>query len=404
MLTIKEAMKINPLRKTRLVGGKKGLNNVIKSVTVMEVPDIVHWIKGGEFVITRFYFTKNVKLQLDILYELKKYELKKWNASGLAIKINKGSCIREELVRAANEINFPLIEVPENITYLDIMTPLNHKIFEIEQYYNLVEEYIKSIIFHTYKNIENIIDRGKSLGYNLEKGFIYTICIDISNLILKEKYNSIYVKNNIHEFINNILDELKIKNRIINYAVIRNINDVTVFIQIENKQNCKKIGKYVLGSILKYISINYKKNDISIGIGNVLQGISGIEKGYEESKYAIKIGRVIYCEKNYYFYKDVELYSIFYKNYFNDISSFARFILGELVEDKELMDTISMYYECNESILNTSSKLFIHKNTLKYRLKNIEKITGLNIKNIDDKVKLYFGVIAYKIWKGKKRN
>jgi PucR family transcriptional regulator, purine catabolism regulatory protein len=70
MLTIKEAMKINPLRKTRLVGGKKGLNNVIKSVTVMEVPDIVHWIKGGEFVITRFYFTKNVKLQLDILYEL----------------------------------------------------------------------------------------------------------------------------------------------------------------------------------------------------------------------------------------------------------------------------------------------------------------------------------------------
>lgn len=399
MLTIKEAMKINSLKRTRLVAGKKGADKVIKSVTVMEVPDIVHWIKGGEFIITSFYFLKDIKLQLDILYQLNTL-----NAAGLAIKTNKGNCIQEELIKVADEIQFPLIEIPENVTYLDIMTPLNHKIFEIEQHSRLVEEYIKSITFHTYKNIENIIDRGRSLGYNLQKGFIYTICVDIGDSDLKQKYNSVYIKDDMCEFINGVVEVLKIKKQIMNCAVIRNIEDVTAFIQTESKESSRKFGRYVLDLILKHININYKKSCISIGVGNILEGVNGMEKGYEQSKYALKIGGVITSGKNYYFYKDVELYSIFYKNYFENLSSFASSTLGELIKDTELMNTISMYFECNENILNTSSKLFIHKNTLKYRLKNIEKITGLDVKKIQDKVKLYFAVIAYKIWKRKKKN
>lgn len=399
MLTIREAMKISPLIKTRLVGGRKGIDNVIKSVTVMEVPDIVHWIKGGEFLITSFYFMKDVNVQLDILHQLSKF-----NAAGLAIKISDGKSIHENVIKEADRMKFPLVEIPDNVTYLDIMTPLNHKIFEIEQHFNLVEEYIKSIMFHTYKNIENIIDRGKSLGYNIEREFIYTICVDTGKIDSQQKYNSIYVKDSICEFVNNTMCLLREDNKIVNYSVVRNIEDATVLIQAEDRENCKKTGRYVLNLILNHIDINYKGDHIYTGIGNVLHGIAGVEEGYEQSKNAIRLGRVINGDKNYCFYRDVELYSIFYKNYSENISYFGKITLGKLVEDNELMETISMYFECNENILNTSNRLFIHKNTLKYRLKNIEKITGLDMKKINDKIKLYFGVVAYKIESWKKRN
>lgn len=401
MLTVREAMKIESLRKTKLVAGKNGIDRTIKNITVMEVPDIVKWLKSGAFIITSFYSLKNnLHEQLDILYELDKL-----NASALAIKTNRGVIIDNELIKAADEIKFPIIEIPADITYLDIMTPLNYAIFELEQHFRLVEEYVKSIVFHTYKTTESIIERGKALDYYIEKGFIYTLSIDIDNFdITCKKCNSISTKDNICEFIDNIIRIFKRKKQIINYMIIRNIEDVTLFIQTEDKISAERYGKYILDLILKHRNLYYKDMGMTIGIGTIGEGINGIENGYEEAKYAIKIGRVIGKKQDYYFYKDVEIYSLFYKNSFESLSSFTNSTLGKITNDIELMDTISMYFECNENIMLTSQRLFIHKNTLKYRLERIKKITELDIKNIDDKVKLYFGVIAYNVLNKKTRN
>ena len=71
--------------------------------------------------------------------------------------------------------------------------------------------------------------------------------------------------------------------------------------------------------------------------------------------------------------------------------------MGKILDEAELMETISTYFECNESIKLTSEMLFIHKNTLKYRLERIRMITGLDVKNIDDKVRLYLAIIANSI-------
>lgn len=399
MLTVMDALKIESLKNTRLVAGKNGIDKVIKSVTVMEVPDIVKWLKGGEFIITRFYSLKdNVQEQINILYELNRL-----NASGIAIKLTDSiTSIDEKFIKAADEINFPVVEIQESLTFLDIMTPLNHAIFELEQHFRLVEEYIKAIVFHTYNTTEFIVERGKTLGCDIEKGFIYTISIDVSNFSVSKKqnvskYNSISIKDEVSQFIDNIISSFKREKKIINYMIIRNIEDITLFIQTENKISAERYGKYVLDLILKHRNLYYKYIGMTIGIGSTGEGISGIENGYDQAKYAIKIGQVVNKSQDYYFYKNIEIYSLFYKNSFDTLSSFTTSTLGKVVNDIELIDTLSMYFECNENIMITSEKLFIHKNTLKYRLDRIKKITELDIKKIDDKVKLYFAVIAYNV-------
>lgn len=400
MLTVMDALKIESLKNTKLAAGKNGLDRVIKSVTVMEVPDIVKWLKGGEFIITRFYSIKdNVQDQINILYELNKL-----NASGIAIKLTDSfPAIDERFIKAADEINFPVIEVTESLTFLDIMTPLNYAIFEQEEHFRLVEEYIKAIVFHTYKTKEFIIERGKNLGYDIEKGFIYTISIDVSNFCTlskkhnQNKYNSIYVKDEICQFMDNITRSFKREEKILNYMIIRNIEDITLFIQTENKINAERYGKYILDLLLKHRNLYYKCMGMTIGIGSIGEGLNGIENGYDQAKYAVKIGQVVSKSQDYYFYKNIEIYSLFYKNSFDTLLSFTTSTLGKVANDIELIDTLSMYFECNENIMLTSEKLFIHKNTLKYRLDRIKKITELDVKKIDDKIKLYFAVIAYNV-------
>ena len=55
-LTLREALTmIEPLRRSRVVAGKRGLDNVVESVNVMEVPDILDWVRAGELLVTTMY-------------------------------------------------------------------------------------------------------------------------------------------------------------------------------------------------------------------------------------------------------------------------------------------------------------------------------------------------------------
>ena len=59
MVTVQEILSIPALRKLSVIGGEQGLNKRVSYVTVMEVPDIVRWLKGNDFVITSLYAFKD---------------------------------------------------------------------------------------------------------------------------------------------------------------------------------------------------------------------------------------------------------------------------------------------------------------------------------------------------------
>ncbi|NLU08132.1 MAG: hypothetical protein GXW91_07905 [Clostridiales bacterium] len=391
MLTIREAMEIEAFKKVKLIAGKEGIDRVIESVTVMEVTDTVQWLEGGEFIITSFYSVRDkIDEQCDIVYRLGKL-----NAAGIAIKINKYvPRIPDKLIKIANELKLSMFEIPSDVTYLSIMTPLNQKIFRLKEHFMIVEEYVKGIIFHTYKTIDSVIERGKALGYDIKEGYICAVTVDIDGY---DNPDLMSIRDRLYKYIDSITRALKRKKQIINYIIVRNAEYVTLFLQSDNKINAERYEKEVLNLILKYRDIYYKNTGMTIGIGNIGYGISGIEDGYDQAKYAIKLGRVIGKKQDYYFYKDIEIYSLGYKNSSDVLHSVVRSTLGKILDEAELMETISTYFECNESIKLTSEMLFIHKNTLKYRLERIRMITGLDVKNIDDKVRLYLAIIANSI-------
>ncbi len=72
-------------------------------------------------------------------------------------------------------------------------------------------------------------------------------------------------------------------------------------------------------------------------------------------------------------------------------------IAYEKTNQIDLMETLDAYLNENANIIETSDKLFIHRNTLKYRLKKIENLLNVNLHSLEDCLKLLLAMKAYKI-------
>ncbi len=80
-----------------------------------------------------------------------------------------------------------------------------------------------------------------------------------------------------------------------------------------------------------------------------------------------------------------------------DISSYAEFPEARpILENQTLVDTFEEYIKNDLSLVKTSEEMFVHINTLKYRIKKIEELTGCSLKNVDDILKLKLSILSKK--------
>lgn len=129
--------------------------------------------------------------------------------------------------------------------------------------------------------------------------------------------------------------------------------------------------------------------DIHIGVGGIHQGLSGIRKSYLEAKRAIDVGRVFNLPENIYLYKDMLAERIINMIPLENIEELGIDVLTGDIEgvlDGEMIKTIEVLFKNNLNISDSSRILYIHRNTLLYRMDKIQKATGLDIRKFEDAV------------------
>jgi len=129
-LTLGEALALaEPLRKARVVAGKAGLANVVTSVNVMEVPDIVDWVHPGELLVSTLYPLRDDKAAVANLIP----ELAKRGLAGLAVTPESYiDEIPQSMVNDADRLGFPLIELPPRVSFIEIIQPLTSRILDLQ--------------------------------------------------------------------------------------------------------------------------------------------------------------------------------------------------------------------------------------------------------------------------------
>ncbi|MDP2965596.1 MAG: PucR family transcriptional regulator ligand-binding domain-containing protein [Pelolinea sp.] len=151
ILTLREALKIEPLNRAQIIAGNKGLDNIINSVNVMEVPDIQRWVHQGELLITTLYPLRDASVQIEELIKI----LSDKGLSGLAVKFNRFvSPFSKRILNLADNLSFPIIELPEDIAFVDVIQSITTKILELN-----TKELERSILIHK-QFIELVIQGG----------------------------------------------------------------------------------------------------------------------------------------------------------------------------------------------------------------------------------------------------
>lgn len=126
-----------------------------------------------------------------------------------------------------------------------------------------------------------------------------------------------------------------------------------------------------------------------IGIGTVVDNIREIGRSYKEAQTALQIGSIFESDKSIINYNNLGLGRLIYQL----PSTLCKLFLKEVFRDgafealdAETLYTIQKFFENNLNVSETSRQLYVHRNTLVYRLDKIQKITGLDLRNFDDAI------------------
>ena len=139
--------------------------------------------------------------------------------------------------------------------------------------------------------------------------------------------------------------------------------------------------------------------DVRVSYGAVVDEIKEVSKSYKEAKLALDVGKIFYEDKKIVAFSNLGIGRLIYQLPLNLCRMFIKEIFGDKTPDKfdkETLVTINKFFENNLNVSETSRQLFIHRNTLVYRLDKIQKNTGLDLRAFDDAITFKIALMVVK--------
>ncbi len=127
--------------------------------------------------------------------------------------------------------------------------------------------------------------------------------------------------------------------------------------------------------------------NVRVSFGTIVSELKDVSKSYKEAKMALDVGEIFYVEKSVVAYSTLGIGRLIYQLPINLCRLFIEEIFGDnlpLDFDEETLTTITKFFDNNLNVSETSRQLFVHRNTLVYRIEKIWKSTGLDLRNFDD--------------------
>ena len=194
------------------------------------------------------------------------------------------------------------------------------------------------------------------------------------------------------------LIKFPVRNEIVPLDIIQNM------FPDKNKESVISIGEYEV-VLVKEVSANTEVKEledvaqmiydtlcaeiytnVAIGIGTVVDNVRELARSYKEAQIALDVGKIFENEKSINSYENLGIGRLIYQLPQTLCEMFLQevFKKGSIESlDHETLTTIQAFFENNLNVSETSRKLFVHRNTLVYRLEKIRKLTGLDLREFD---------------------
>ena len=176
----------------------------------------------------------------------------------------------------------------------------------------------------------------------------------------------------------------KFPDRLQDFVLSINETDIAVVKQINKRTTSEDLLR--MARSMEDLLRNELHIKSVIGIGTVAEHLRELADAYKEAQTAIDVGKVFDTEKTIINYEKLGIGRLIYQL----PTTLCEIFLGEIFKknsidslDQETLFTINKFFENNLNVSETSRKLFVHRNTLVYRLEKIKKLTGLDLREFD---------------------
>jgi len=363
------------LYQMKLLAGQKGLNNLVEWVHIVEDDDVSKFLHGNEVVFTAGILNKNEGWLLE-------YTKKLYSVGTSAFVVNIGpytKSIPEDLVKYCNDVNMPLYTIPWETRMVDVTRDICYRIMQKEQVEISIATTIKNIIFKT-GDLETLILQMERYGYLRDSHFCFIVMSFENEKDKQEEFNMNKIK----------MYAERIARSIHELYISFSYNDCLVLLLVN-------YSNYDIQNLVSTFFKNWNEPswNVHMGISENKDGIKIQDENFNNAYTAMTIARK--KDKEVVFYDELDIYKLLLNTKDKDVlKEYYDDTLGKLEKyDKEnhsdLMDFLYMYLKNNGSQSLVAEKQFIHRNTVNNQLKKIEKITGYNPSNLEEKLRFYLG-------------
>ena len=164
-------------------------------------------------------------------------------------------------------------------------------------------------------------------------------------------------------------------------------NNVIVVKDLSEGDNQKEIERAAKG--MEAFLLKEGMSGIHIAYGTIVKEIKEVSRSYKEAKMAMDVGKIFFDERNIIAYSELGIGRLIYQLPIPLCKMFIKEIFGGKSPDEfdeETLTTINKFFENSLNVSETSRQLFIHRNTLVYRLDKLQKSTRLDIRVFEDAI------------------
>lgn len=178
-------------------------------------------------------------------------------------------------------------------------------------------------------------------------------------------------------------------------------NETIIFTRLEPREGIET-ARHVADIIRGQANSEFANDPLAIGIGRPVDGLIGLRESYRQARQALFMARRL-ADPNPLYFGELNVYRLLFQlEYSPELVSFCNEIIGPLVEydrtqGTDLIETLTAYFAHKGNLSQTAEALFVHRNTLLYRMERIREISGLDLDNPETRLSIQLALRAYRL-------
>lgn len=379
-MTIKELLYTSLMHHASLISGENGTSRKVTWCALETIVDFESWIMPGSLLM---YVDMDKEEGRD--YSKDMDFIISQDISGILL-LNSDSFCTYENVLLSQEHNIPIIKLPDDTNVINftrrISVVLSNDVNEEER----AEEWLKEVCYTQNDNPNEVV--AEYYGYNSD----YNYCCIIMDMLNYKKQNAILathemagVKTAIREsMVQDSASPLSFQNKGQLVCFVPLGHDESV---IEFKNRFEKLFLQLKPSAPE----NWK-----VSIGSLCESLDYLSASYYDARKTVQFTEAVDVNDWLVSYHEWNLQMMFLQDSRSALKRKVNGVLGPLLDDQDLMETLDVYLRESERFKDSSQALYIHVSTLKYRIKKIESLLQCDLSDAAIRFRLRIAVMIHR--------